>query len=173
VNREIKKERIRYLKEKFNSVNAGILSDYRGLSVKELTELRKKLKKSGAEIRVVKNTLADMAAEGTGFSKIKEHFSGPTAVTFCSTDPVQAAKILLDFSKENPKFELKVGILEGHPIGASEIKELANTPPKEVLLARMLASFNAPVSGVVNVLGSILRNFINVLCAISDRKKSA
>ena len=171
VKRELKKEKIQYLKERFNSANAGILSDYRGLTVKEVTELRRRLRKAGAELRVVKNTLADLASEGTDFSQIKEHFSGPTAVTLCSSDPVAPAKILLDFSKENPKLELKVGVLEGRTLGISEIKELASTPPKEVLLSRMMSSFNAPVSGIVNVLGGVLRGFVNVISAISDKKK--
>ncbi|KKR29925.1 MAG: 50S ribosomal protein L10 [Candidatus Schekmanbacteria bacterium RBG_16_38_11] len=171
MNRETKREKIQYLKERFNSINACILSDYRGLSVKEITELRRRLRGSGAELRVVKNTLAAMATEGTGFDQIKEHFSGPTAVTFCSNDPVRPAKILLDFSKENPKLELKVGILEGRAIGFSEIKALASTPPREVLLARMLASFNAPIGGMVNVLGGVLRNFMSVLQAISKKKE--
>lgn len=171
MNREVKKERIQYLKDRFNSINSSILSNYRGLTVKEITDLRRMLRKSGAELKVVKNTLANMAAENTPFGQIKDYFSGPTAVTFCSTDPVGAARILNDFSKENPKLELKVGILEGAPMGVSEIKELANTPPREVLFARMLASFNAPVSGIAGVLGGVLRNLINVLSAISERRK--
>ena len=171
MNRETKKEKIQDLKEKFNSINACILSDYRGLSVKEITDLRTKLRVSGAEIKIVKNTLAAMATEGTGVEQVKEHFSGPTAVTFCSSDPVASAKILLDFSKENPKFELKVGILEGRAIGLSEIKALASTPPREVLLARMLASFNAPIGGMVNVLGGVLRSFVYVIQAISKKKE--
>jgi len=171
VKRELKKEKIQYLKDRFNSASAGILSDYRGLTVKEVTELRRKLRKAGAELRVVKNTLADMASDGTDFSQIKEHFSGPTAVTLCFSDPVASAKILLDFSKVNPKLQLKAGVFEGSSLGISEIKELANTPPREVLLARMMASFNAPASGMVNVLGGVLRGFINVISAISDKKK--
>ncbi|RMF93520.1 MAG: 50S ribosomal protein L10 [Candidatus Schekmanbacteria bacterium] len=171
MKREEKEKVVSELKQKFEESQLGIFADYRGLNVKQMTELRKKLKEAGSEMKVVKNTLARLASKGTKFEKLEDYLEGPIGFTFCYDDPVAPAKVLVDFSDENPSLELKGGIWDDKVISIEEIKQLSKVPPREVLLSRMLSSMKAPVSRTVNVLGGVLIKFMNVLKAIEENKK--
>ncbi|MCD6580438.1 MAG: 50S ribosomal protein L10 [Desulfuromusa sp.] len=156
---------------KLATAKAAFLADYRGLTVEQVNELRGKLHEAGVEYRVVKNTLLRLAAKGTSFECLSEYLQGPTAIAISQDDPVAPAKVLNDFAKDSKVFELKTGVLDGKILSAEDIKALADLPSREVLLAKMLGSINAPVSNFVGVLAAVPRSLVQVLGAIKDQKE--
>lgn len=170
MNRDNKQEIVAELAGKFAATKAAFLADYRGLNVVQVEKLRNELRGAGVEYRVAKNTLLKLAAKGTGMECLEGHLSGPTAIAFAGSDPVAPAKILIEFAKANAKFELKAGALDGKLLKVEDIKALAELPSREVLLAKMLGSLNAPASNFVGVLAAIPRSLVQVLAAIQDQK---
>ncbi len=168
---EEKKKIVEELKEKFLNARAQILVDLCGLTVEEVTQIRKELKKAETELKVVKNTLARIAAEDTPMKEIEDLFRGPTAVAFAYGDPVETAKIVVKFVKEFEKFDLKGGLIEGKPLTAEEIERVSKLPPKEVLIAQAVGTIKAPLYGFVGVLAANLRNLVGVLYAIKEAKE--
>ncbi len=168
--REDKKKLVKDLAEKMEKSQSMIFTDYRGLDVAEMNELRRKLRDAGVEYRVVKNTLARFAAEKANIKELEVIFTGPTAIAFGIDDPVTPARILVDYSKENKELEIKGGTLEGKPINISRVDYLAKIPSREELLAKALGSMKAPVTGLVNTLGGILRKPLYALNAIKEQK---
>ena len=166
-----KVELVAELRELVGVTKAAILTDYRGLSVAELTELRKKLRDVDAEYRVVKNTLFKLAASGTmPVAEMGEHLTGPTAIGFAKGDPVAVAKILLDYARDHKAMSVKAGVMDGRVLSAAQVDALSKTPPREVLLAQMVGSLQAPISGFVFTLGGIISNFVFTLQAIADKQ---
>jgi large subunit ribosomal protein L10 len=155
---------------KLATAKAAFIADYRGLNVDQINDLRGKLRDSGVEYRVVKNTLLRLAAKGTSFECLSEYLQGPTAIAIAQEDPVAPAKVLSDYAKDSKFFELKTAVLEGKILSADEVKALAELPSREVLLAKMLGSINAPVSNFVGVLAAVPRSLVQVLGAIRDQK---
>ena len=155
---------------KLATAKAAFIADYRGLNVDQVNELRGKLRDAGVEYRVVKNTLLRLAAKGTDFECLSEYLQGPTAIAIAQEDPVAPAKVLSDYAKDSKFFELKTAVLEGKILNEAEIKALAELPSREVLLAKMLGSINAPVSNFVGVLAAVPRSLVQVLGAIRDQK---
>ena len=142
--------------DKFRASSAAVLTEYRGLTVKQLKTLRRSLG-GNADYAVVKNTLTKIAANEAGISELDDLFAGPTAVAFVTGDPVESAKALRDFAKENPALIIKGGVLDGKALSADEIKKLADLESREVLLAKLAgamkgsmakaaATFQAPLS---------------------------
>ena len=170
LNRNSKEEMVAELAGKLASAKSAFLADYRGLNVEQVTKLRTELRNAGAEYRVAKNTLLRLAAKGTGVECLSDYLEGPTAITIATADPVAPAKVLAEFAKTNTKFELKGGALDGKVLSVEDIKALAELPSREVLLAKMLGSLNAPVSNFVGVLAAIPRSLVQVLAAIQDSK---
>ncbi len=165
---------VRDIKERLKKSMVVILTDYRGLNVTEITELRRQLREEGIEFRVVKNTLTKIAAGELGYETLDTHLEGPTAVAFSYEDPVAAAKILSKFAKTNDKLEIKAGLLEGNILDIASIKALADLPSREVLLARVAGAFQAPLSAFASVLQGNIRNLVYVLDAVREqREKSA
>lgn len=170
LDRSSKEKMVADLAEQLVSVKAAFLADYRGLNVEKLNQLRVELRNAGAEYRVVKNTLLRLAAKGTTVECLDAELSGPTAMALASGDPVAPAKVLSEFAKNNEKFQLKAGALEGKRLSVEDIKALADLPSREVLLAKMLGSINAPVSNFVGVLAAVPRSLVQVLGAIQEKK---
>jgi large subunit ribosomal protein L10 len=168
-----KKEVVKALSEKISAAKAMVLADYRGLTVEQDTELRSALRKAGVEYKVVKNTLTKLAAKETGLEELDPFLSGPTALALSDNDPVAPAKILSEYAKKYDKLELKVGVVEGKIIDINGIKALADLPPREVLIAKVLGGFNAPISGFVNVLNGNIRGLVVALNAIREQKENA
>lgn len=158
------------LAEKLASAKASFLADYRGLTVDQVNQLRSKLREVGVDYRVVKNTLLKLAAKDTGAACLEEHLAGPTAIAIVMDDPVAPAKVLSEYAKQNSKFELKAGALEGKLLSLDDIKALSDLPSREVLLAKMLGSMNAPITNFVGVLAAVPRSLVQVLAAIQDKK---
>lgn len=164
---------VQEVKEKLSNAQGAVLTDYRGLNVKQVTELRKRLREAGVEYKVYKNTLTAIAARELGLGDLEQYLVGPTAIAFGYDDPVAPAKILAEFAKENEALELKAGLLEGRVIGLDEVKALAALPSREVLLSQVLRGMQAPIAGLVNVLQGNIRNLVYALDAVRQKKAEA
>ena len=165
-----KEQVVSELAGKLAAAKASFLADYRGLTVDQVNQLRGKLREVGVDYRVVKNTLLKLAAKDTGAACLEEHLTGPTAIAIVMDDPVAPAKVLSEYAKQNNKFELKAGALEGKLLSLDDIKALSDLPSREVLLAKMLGSMNAPITNFVGVLAAVPRSLVQVLAAIQDKK---
>lgn len=170
---ESKQKIVEEISDKLQRSVTAILTDYRGLNVAEATELRKQLREAGVEYKVLKNTLTILAAEKAGLDGLRDYLTGPTAIAFSYEDPVAPAKILARYAKEHKRPELKSGVLAGNIIDAAAIAALAALPEREVLLAQVVAGFQGPIAGFVNVLQGNLRNFAQVLGAIVEKQEQA
>jgi large subunit ribosomal protein L10 len=160
------------IKEKLEKAQSIILLDYRGLTVHEVTSLRDQMRSAGVEYKVIKNTTLTRAANELGITGTEELFQGPTACAFGYTDPAAPAKILVEFIKKVKKTEIKGGMLEGKVVGIDQIKYLAELPPKEVLVAKLLGTLNAPITNFVGVLSGVPRAFVCALNAIREQKEA-
>lgn len=149
------------------------VSDYRGLTVAELKELRGTLRGSGATFRIVKNTLGGIAADRAGRETVKDLLSGPTAITFCGDDLVGAAKALADFAKAHPQLEVRGGLLDASLIDPAGIQVLASLPPRDVLVAQVVGTMAAPMTGLVTVLQGTLGGFVRALHQVAEQKAAA
>ncbi|MGA7759931.1 MAG: 50S ribosomal protein L10 [Ilumatobacteraceae bacterium] len=158
---------------KLNESVAVFVSEYRGMSVGQLADLRTPLRAAGAEHKVYKNTLARIAATDAGFESLNEFLLGPTALTFVTGDSVAAAKALLDQSKANPLLVIKGGVLGAAPMSADDVKALASLPSREVLLAQLAGAFQAPLVKTAGLLQALPRNFAYGLSALIDQKAAA
>jgi len=170
VNRDSKEQVVAELAAKLAGAKATFLADYRGLNVEQVNKLRGELRGAGVDYCVAKNTLLRLASKGTGAECLDPHLAGPTAIAIAPADPVAPAKILVEFAKAHAKFELKGGALDGKVLSAADIQALAELPSREVLLAKMLGSLNAPATNFVGVLAAIPRSLVQVLAAIQDQK---
>jgi large subunit ribosomal protein L10 len=172
LNKESKQLVVAELHDKLVRAKAVFLADFRGLNVEKATHLRNELRKSDIEYKVVKNTLLELASRDTDKATLSEHFTGPTAIALSYADPVAAAKVLSKFAKDqHAVFKLKGGVLTGKPISSAEIQALADLPSREVLLAKMLGSMQAPSSNFVRVLAAVPGGFVRVLNAIREQKE--
>lgn len=160
-NRQLKEAKVAEIKEKMEKAECIVLADYQGLTVEEATELRKKMREEGVEYKVFKNTLSILAAKELGYDGITDLFQGPISVAFGYEDPTAPARILNDFAKDHKKLELKGGMVQGEVYDENKIKALAAIPPRDVLIAKLLGSFKAPVS-----------NFAYLINAIKEKKES-
>jgi len=168
-----KAEKVVALHAKFVDVKAAILADYSGLNVQQMAELRSQLREAMVELHVVKNTLARRAVEDTGFVPLADHFVGPTSVAFSQYDAVAMAKALTEYAKRELKLSVRVGFVEGQVLSPAQITALAELPPREALLGRMLASMQSPLAGLIGVLQGVLRQLVYVLQAVKDAKEKA
>lgn len=150
--------------------SGAVITEYRGLTVAEMTRLRKSLREAGAEFKVVKNTLIRLAAKGTGFERLEEFFVGPTAVGFANSAPVAMAKALKEFAAGNPKIRLKAGYLDGRVLTAGEVEALADLPPREVLLAQLAGGLASPLRRLAQALSGPPRKMVYALNSIHEKK---
>lgn len=155
---EQKKQVVAQLVETLKSAQAGVLIDYRGITVEQDTQLRAKLREAGVEYKVVKNTLTRFAAKEVGFEALDEQLNGPTALAISTTDAVAPAKVISDFAKEVEALQIKAGFVDGKVISLDEVKTLASTPSREVLIAKIMGSLNAPISKLVRTLQALVDN---------------
>ena len=163
---EKKEKAVDSLQQVFSRCNIGILTDYRGLKTSELNELRRKLKEASVEYKVVKNSLAQIAARNAGLDYLEGTFVGPVAVAFGYGDITKAAKTLADYIRTSKSsLSIKGGFLEDRALSASELETLARLPSREVLLARVIGGMQSPIYGLVNVLAGPIRGMMGVLQA--------
>ena len=169
-----KAEIVQEIQERIGRSRFNILADFTGLKVAELTRLRRQVQEAEGEMKVVKNTLLFRAAgEDTPMGHLSSHFVGPNAVTFGYGDPVALAKVLIKFAQEKPQFKLKAGVLSGQVLTAQELESLSKLPDREILLAQFLGVLQGVPTALVTVLAGVIRNLLNVLVALKDKKAEA
>jgi large subunit ribosomal protein L10 len=168
-----KKKIVENLKERFSKSAIVIITDYKGLDVATINELRGKLKEENIEYQVVKNTLLTRASVETDVDLIKEHFRGPSAVALSYDDPIAPAKIIMDFAKDHKALEVKVGVMDGKALDAGQIKALSMLPSREELLAKFLSVLNGVPTSLVRTLSEIPKKMIYVVLAVKDQKEAA
>ncbi|MBN2332690.1 MAG: 50S ribosomal protein L10 [Deltaproteobacteria bacterium] len=168
-----KQAMVEYLSTQFAKAQAAFLTDYRGLDVEKISDLRNRLGAQGSEYRVIKNTLAKIAAQGTIIENCKEQLQGPNAMALVFDDPAAAAKTLVEFAEKESKLEIKGGVLGGTVLSVADISHLASLPGREVLLAQVLGTMNAVPGGLVNVLSGVVRSLVQVLSAVQEAKEQA
>jgi len=174
MKKEEKATAVAELAERFGRARLAILTECVGLPVNHVTELRKQLRGAKAEYRVVKNTIAARAVEGTTLAGLAEHLKGPTGIVIGYDDPVLPTKVLRDFigaEKRAEKIRMMVGVLEGKVVKSADLAAVANLPKKEVLIAMLLSAMQGPIRGVVYTLNAVLLKFVRVIAAIQDKKK--
>jgi large subunit ribosomal protein L10 len=170
---EHKIEEVAAIKDRFARASAVILADYRGLTVKEMQALRVALRASGAELRVYKNTLAQIAMRELALPDLGELLDGPTAFLFSYDDPVAPAKALVDFTKDHKVLEVKGGFVDSAVTSAAGIKALASLPSREVLIAKLLGTMLNPIVGFARVLNGPVEAFARTVQAVADQKSAA
>ena len=169
---EQKQKLVEGVAEKMKSYTAGVLVDYQGITVENDTALRAKLRQAGVEYTVVKNTLLAKACDMVGYEAMKDSLTGMTAIALSESDPVAAAKILSEYAEKNSNFKIKRGFVEGKVIDAAGVEQLAKLPSKEELIAKMLGSMNAPITGLVTVLNGNIRGLVVALNAIREKQEA-
>ena len=174
MNKDEKATAVAELTETFGRARLAIVTESAGLSVNQVTELRKQLRGAKAEYMVVKNTLAVRAAGGTILSGVTTYLKGPTGLVIGYDDPVLPAKILQDFilaEKREQKIKITIGVLEGKLVQPAELAAVAKLPKKEVLIAMLLSAMQGPARGLVYTLSAVLSKFVRVIAAIQDKRK--
>ena len=154
-NRQLKEAKVAEIKEKLEKAQSVVLADYQGLSVEEDTMLRKSLREAGVEYKVYKNSLVTLAANELGLGDLVQYLEGPVSIAFGYEDATAPARILHGFAKDHKKLELKAGVVDNVVYNTEEVEKLATIPSKEVLIAKLLGSFKAPLSNLAYLLNAI------------------
>jgi large subunit ribosomal protein L10 len=172
LDRRTKEQIVSELQVKLKEANLGVLTSFSKMNVEKMEALRNVLRKSNAELKVVKNTLLDIAARETAFSMLADHFKWPIAIVLSYKDPVEPTKALIDFARKNPELEIKIGVLDGKVLNKNDLTILAELPSREVLLGKLVSVMAAVPTSLVTVLSGVPRNFVQVLNAYCDKKKA-
>ena len=168
-----KENQVEKIKAKLQNAKVAVVTDYRGLSVEQITKLRRELQKAGGDYMVTKNTLAKLAVKGTEFEVLAEALKGPVALAFGYQDQVSPAKIMSEFIKKAKKGEIIAAALDGKLFSADETKALANLPSREELYAKMLGCINSPASGIANSTNAVITSLVRAVDAVREQKASA
>jgi large subunit ribosomal protein L10 len=170
VTRAEKQTELDALTATFRAADTAVLVEYKGITVPQVTELRRQIRAVGGRYVVVKNTLAKRAAKGTTFESLDQHFTGMTALVSTGEDPVAMAKTLTAFSKTTPVLTIKAAVVQGQAVSAAAVDELATMPGKPELYAKLLYVLNAPAQGLVTVLSGVQRGLVTALSAYADKQ---
>jgi large subunit ribosomal protein L10 len=173
-NRDAKAEQVEEIRKKLERANSVVLVEFAGMNVLEVTDLRNQFRKSHVEYRVLKNTLVNLAANELNIVGLEPCLKGATAVAFGYEDPTAPAKVLIEYLKKAGKLQIKCGLVGRKLVSAREVDALAKIPPKEVLVAKLLGTMNAPVTRLASVLNGPARALVCALRAVQEQKaKSA
>lgn len=167
-----KSEKISQIKEKIEKAKVAVVSDYKGLSVEEITKLRRSIQKENGDYMVTKNTLAKIAVKGTEYEVLTDVLTGPVAIAFGFDDQVAPAKALSKFIKESKKGEILAAAMDGKLLSAAEAKALANLPSKQEIYAKMLGCINSPASGIANSINAVMSSLTRAVAAVRDQKSA-
>lgn len=169
--REEKIAAVQELHEKFEKAGAVVLTDFTGLNVAQLSEIRRNIRKSGAEYKVIKNTLARRAAEGTGVKQVEQYFEGPTGVVISYEDIVAPFKVISDYVRKYETFKVRIGVLEGTVVEPEKVKEIANLPPREILISKAIGGIKGPLYGLACTLQALLTGLAVALKQVAEKKE--
>jgi large subunit ribosomal protein L10 len=174
LTKEEKEKQVAWFREQFKDVRGLFLTKFDGLTVQEMNQLRRELRKVGGSFKVLKNTLVRLAYKDTNVAVLADDVMGPRAAAWTSSDDCvpTMAKILVDFAKTHPKLELRQGVLNGKLIDPTDLDVLSKLPSREELLSRVLGTMKAPIGAFVGTLAAVPRSLLNVLKAIEEQKKS-
>lgn len=167
-----KQDKIEAIKAKVKDAKVAIVTDYTGLSVEEITNLRRQLQKENSDYMVTKNTLAKLAVKGTEYEILTEVFKGSVAVAFGYEDQAAPAKIIAKFIKTSKKCEILAAALDGQLLNAKEAKLLADIPSREELYAKMLGCINSPATGIVGSVNAVMSNLVRAVDAVAKQKSA-
>ena len=167
-----KQEVVADLSAKLSKAKCLYLTDFTGLDVAAITELRRRLTNAGVEYMVVKNTLARRALTGGPYEGLTEHLAGPNAFALSDEDVVTAARILTEFARERERPQIRAGAVEGRIVSIEEIRRIANLPPRDQLLAQVLGTMRAPLTGLAFTLGGLLSKFVRTVDAVREQKQA-
>lgn len=170
LTKDQKKTIVAGLTDQIKKAKSLVFVDYKGISVKDVTDLKRQLRQEGVTMKVTRKTLFDIALKDAGVAISTKQMEGQVAISMSSGDEVAPAKILAQFAKKNDKLKILGGVLEAKALSADEVKALAKLPSKEQLLGQLVGTLNAPISGFVNVLAGNLRGLVQVLKAVSEAK---
>lgn len=165
-----KSQKIDEIKAKIEKAQVAVITEYKGLSVEDITKLRREIQKNGGDYMVTKNTLAKIAVKGTEYEALAEKLTGPVALAFGFEDPVSPAKAVVKFIKESKKGAIVGAVLEGKLMTEAETRALAELPSKEELYAKMLGSINSPASGIVGSINAVMAQLTRAMAAVRDQK---
>jgi large subunit ribosomal protein L10 len=168
---KVKQEVVSDLKKKFESSTVAVLVDYRGMSVKSVTELKKKLRTKGAELKVVKNTLTERALEKKEFENLKPLLEGPIAILLGAEDPIGPVKVLAKFISDNEKPLIKGGVFEGKITTSEEMTEISKLPSREELIATVVGRIKSPLVGLVFMLKGTINKLVYAVQAVKEKKE--
>ena len=167
-----KQEKIEAMKENFAKAKVAVVTEYRGLSVEEITKLRRALQKENSDYMVTKNTLAKVASKGTQFEVLEEVLKGPVAIAFGFADEVAPAKVLKKFIKESKKGQIVAAAMDGKLLSAKETEVLADLPSKEELYAKMLGCINSPATGIAGAVNAVMSGLVRAMDQVAKQKSA-
>ncbi len=167
-----KQEKIEAMKENFAKAKVAVVTEYRGLSVEEITKLRRALQKENSDYMVTKNTLAKVASKGTQFEVLEEVLKGPVAIAFGFADEVAPAKVLKKFIKESKKGQIIAAAMDGKLLNAKETEVLADLPSKEELYAKMLGCINSPATGIAGAVNAVMSGLVRAMDQVAKQKSA-
>lgn len=171
--RDEKRAVVEELKNTLTTAKAVFVADYKGIPVAGFTELRRRLRASDSLLKITKNTMTRIAVKETGLDGLVSYLEGPVALTFSFGDPAATAKVLADFTREYRLLDVKGGVLHGRSLSAEQVKLLADLPPFEVMIAKVVGGIKTPLYGLVNVLSGPMRNLVYVLDAVRRKQAEA
>lgn len=170
---ETKEQLVAEIKERFNASEAIIMVDYRGLSVKQMQALRGKMRETGSELKIYKNSLTEIAIRELALPNMDEYLAGPTAFVFIAEDAAPPAKALSAFAREHKALELKGGLVQNQVVNAEGVKAIATLPSREELIAKLLGTMQNPIVGFARVLNGPVEAFARTVQAVADQQAAA
>ena len=167
-----KEDKVSLIKEKIEKAQVAIVTEYKGYTVEEITNLRRSLQKEDGDYMVTKNTLAKIALKGTPYEILSDSLKGPIAIAFGYNDQVAPAKALSKFIKDTKKGEILAAAMDGKLLSTAEAKALANLPSKAEIYAKMLGCINSPASGIANSVNAVMSSLVRAVAAVRDQKSA-
>lgn len=164
---------VEVLRDRFSNSRGIVLADFTGLTVAEVSELRRKCKSANVEYSVVKNTLARIAARQANLEVLVEHFRGPVAVATCIEESIVPVKVLDEFARRVEKISLKVGYLDGKLFMPKDLKVIASLPPREVMLGQVIGAIQSPLAGILWTVEGVLRNLVSIIDQLAQKRGSS
>ena len=170
MDKETKKQLVSHLSSKFKEATFAVLTDYRGLNVEKISQLRRELRNVSTDYRVAKNSLLKRASKGTDFEQLHQYLSGPTAIMLGYDDPIVPSKVLANFLGEYTELNIKAGLLQGKVLSAEEITALSRLPGRKELLSQIISLFTQPQVRLLSALNHLPLKLVQVLSAIEKNK---